>query len=638
MLNKLAIKLDLKGNDKKSIITELANCAYEQGTITDLDAFIEDVLARENEISTGMGHGFGIPHTQSRHVTTPTIIFGRGTEVDWESIDGDPTTCYFLIAVPKEAGGEHLKILQKLARNLMREDLKLKLKSECDYQTIVTLVESMLADEDVTMSEPLKNEKECLKIVAISNCPAGIAHTYMVAEGLERKARELGHEIKVETQGASGVENRLSSKEIADADYVILALGKTLTDSERARFTGKKVVHIKISEALKNLETMFDNLEGNSILVEGSSIKLGAQEVEEDSVMQHLMAGVSAALPFVVGGGLLVALANILMQLGLPYTDLTQGPSFTWVVEQIGYMGFTFMIPIMGAYIAYSIADKPAFAPAFVISYLANDKALLQTEAGAGFLGAMVIGLSVGYFVRYFKMIKLPKPVQPLLTFTIIPFVTMLIFGVLTFYILGPIMGGIMAGMLNFLNNMPPQYQIPTAFLVGAMLAFDMGGPVNKTAWLFCFSLLDQGVYTWYGIVGVVALLPPVSAGISTYIRPSLFSESERESALSAIIVGSTVATEPAIPYALSAPVAMISANVIAGGVAGVATMLMGIERLAPGIGVFDPLLGLMTPWYSFYLVFIGGVVLNVTLIIIFRSMAFRRREEKHAKQTSANA
>lgn len=635
MIENIKVVLEINAKSKSEVIDQLTDAAYKLGSITDLDAFKEDVIARESETSTGMGHGFGIPHTQSRHVTKPTIVFGRSEEIDWDSIDGLPTTCYFLIAVPATAGGEHLKILQKLARNLMSEDVQNKLKTG-NERDVYAILEKMLGDEVPKAKKqavPPKNEK--LKIVAISNCPAGIAHTYMVAEGLERKATELGHEIKVETQGSSGVENRLSSKEIKEADYVILALGKTLSDSDRIRFGGKKVLHIKISEALKSLDILFDNLEETTVVMSESNIKLGAQDVEEDSVMQHLMAGVSAALPFVVGGGLLVAIANILMQLGMPYTDLTQGPSFTWVVEQIGYMGFTFMIPIMGAYIAYSIADKPAFAPAFVISYLANDKALLQTEAGAGFLGAMVIGLSVGYFVRYFKMIKLPKPVQPLLTFTIIPFVTMLVFGVLTFYVLGPIMGGIMGAMLNFLNNMPPQYEIPTAFLVGAMLAFDMGGPVNKTAWLFCFSLLDQGVYTWYGIVGVVALLPPVAAGISAYIRPSLFSESERESALSAIIVGSTVATEPAIPFALSAPVAMISANVIAGGITGVATMMMGIERLAPGIGIFDPLLGLMSPWYSFYIVFIGGVALNVALIIIFRTIAFKKREEKYGKHAS---
>lgn len=632
MINKVKIDLDLKGTTKSEIITELSQGIFELGVITDLEKFKVDVFNREAETSTGMGSGFGIPHTQSKYVTEPAIIFGRGEEVDWNSIDGVPTTCYFLIAVPENAGDEHLKILQKLARNLMDNNIQTKLKTATKKQEVENCVLEMLngKDED-KVNIPKKTD---LKIVAISNCPAGIAHTYMVAEGLERKAQELGHQIKVETQGASGVENKLSPKEIKEADYVILALGKTLTDSQKNRFIGKKVIHVKISEALKTMDTLFDDLEANAIILESQAggVKLGAQEHEEDSIMQHLMAGVSASLPFVVGGGLLVALANILMQLGMPYNDLTQGASFTWVIEQIGYMGFTFMIPIMGAYIAYSIADKPAFAPAFIVSYLANNTEMLQTEAGAGFLGSIVIGLSIGYFVRYFKKVKLPKAVQPLLTFTIIPFITLLIFGLLTFYILGPIMGTIMGTLLSFLNNMPPQYQVPMAFLVGAMLAFDMGGPINKTAWLFCFSLLDQGVYTWYGIVGVVTLIPPVAAGISTYLRPSLFSESEKESALSAIIVGATVATEPAIPYALSSPVAMISANVIAGGLTAVASILLGIERLAPGLGIFDPLLGLMSPWYFYYPVLFGGIALNVVLIIVFRSYAFKRREEKHEK------
>ncbi len=626
-----AVKLKLQASTKNEVLKELVTLAYTQGNITNEQKFLEDIIKRENEVSTGMGNGFGMPHTQSEFVTKPTVIFARTNEIEWGSIDGKPTTCYFLIAVPKNAGADHLKILQMLARNLMNENVQSTLKTSINEHQINKLLGEILSPDEPhhENSQVTKNNKS-LNIVAISNCPAGIAHTYMVAEGLEQKAKQLGHNIKVETQGASGVENKLLESEIKNADYVILALGKTLTDSERTRFSGKKVVNIKISEALKTLDTIFDDLEENAVIMDSSNVKLGKQELEEDSIMQHLMAGVSAALPFVVGGGLLVALANILMQFGMPYKDITDGATFTWVVEQIGYMGFTFMIPIMGAYIAYSIADKPAFAPAFVISFLANDKELLQTEAGAGFLGAMVIGLSVGYFVRSFKKVKLPKPIRPLLTFTIIPFVTMLLFGVLTYYVLGPLMGGIMAMMLNFLNNMPPQYQIPTAFLVGAMLAFDMGGPVNKTAWLFCFSLLDQGVYTWYGIVGVVTLLPPVSAGISTYLRPNLFSQSERESALSAIIVGSTVATEPAIPYALSSPVAMISANVIAGGVTAVLSILFGLERIAPGIGIFDPLLGLMTPWYAFYLVLIIGVVLNVTLIIIFRTMAFRKREQKY--------
>ncbi len=276
-----------------------------------------------------------------------------------------------------------------------------------------------------------------LRIVAITNCPAGIAHTYMVAEALEQKARSLGHTIKVETQGSSGVENRLSCEEIAAADYVILATGRGLSGDDRARFAGKKVYEIAISQALKNIDHIFSELPTNSqLFAADSGVKLGKQEVQSGSVMSHLMAGVSAALPFVIGGGILVALANMLVQFGLPYTDMSKGaPSFTWVVESIGYLGFTFMIPIMGAYIASSIADKPAFAPAFLVCYLANDKALLGTQSGAGFLGAVVLGLAIGYFVFWFRKVRLGKALQPLLGSMLIPFVTLLVFGVLTYYV-----------------------------------------------------------------------------------------------------------------------------------------------------------------------------------------------------------
>ncbi|EFT2765596.1 PTS transporter subunit EIIC [Escherichia coli] len=435
-----------------------------------------------------------------------------------------------------------------------------------------------------------------LRIVAITNCPAGIAHTYMVAEALEQKARSLGHTIKVETQGSSGVENRLSSEEIAAADYVILATGRGLSGDDRARFAGKKVYEIAISQALKNIDQIFSELPTNSqLFAADSGVKLGKQEVQSGSVMSHLMAGVSAALPFVIGGGILVALANMLVQFGLPYTDMSKGaPSFTWVVESIGYLGFTFMIPIMGAYIASSIADKPAFAPAFLVCYLANDKALL---------GSMLI-----------------------------PFVTLLVFGVLTYYVIGPVMSDLMGGLLHFLNTIPPSMKFAAAFLVGAMLAFDMGGPTNKTAWFFCFSLLEKHIYDWYAIVGVVALMPPVAAGLATFIAPKLFTRQEKEAASSAIVVGATVATEPAIPYALAAPLPMITANTLAGGITGVLVIAFGIKRLAPGLGIFDPLIGLMSPVGSFYLVLAIGLALNISFIIVLKGL-WLRRKAKAAQQ-----
>ncbi|MGY3725329.1 PTS system IIB component, Fru family /PTS system IIC component, Fru family [Granulicatella balaenopterae] len=475
-------------------------------------------------------------------------------------------------------------------------------------------------------------------IVAITNCPAGIAHTYMVAEAMENKAKSLGHTIKVETQGAVGVENELTPEDVKNADYVILALGRSITESDRERFNGKKVIEMKVSEALKTIETLFDDLEGQAVVFEGQvtnssadpKVKLGKQKSKKGSITSHLMSGVSASLPFVIGGGLLVAIANIMVQYGAAYVDMSAGdPSFAWVLENIGYLGFKFMIPIMGAYIAYSISDKPAFAPAFIICYLANDKNLLGTESGAGFLGAIIFGLAIGYFVKYMKQIKVGKTLKPLYNFTIIPFVTMFIFGIITYYFMGPLLAGLMTGALNFLNSIPIEYKYPAAILVGAMLAFDMGGPVNKTAWFFCFSLIEQGVYDWYGIVGVVTLIPPIAAGVATLLQPKLFSKMEQESALSAIIVGSTVATEPAIPFALADPVPVIAANTIAGGITGMIALMLGVQRMAPGLGVFDPLLGLIKPAGSFYLALAIGVALNVFLIITFKKIRIARDAKK---------
>ncbi|MEG0527584.1 MAG: fructose-specific PTS transporter subunit EIIC [Longicatena sp.] len=475
-----------------------------------------------------------------------------------------------------------------------------------------------------------------LKIVAITNCPAGIAHTYMVAEAFEKRARELGHEIQVETQGASGVENALSPAKIAEADYVILAVGKGLSESDRTRFAGKKVINIKVSDALKEAKTIFDHLEERAVLQDGdasANIKLGSQKNNQGGIMSHLMAGISAALPFVIGGGILVAIANIMMQWGMPYTNFEQGgASFAWIIEQIGYLGFKFMIPIMGAYIAYSIADKPGLAPAFIITYFANDNSMLGTESGAGFFGAIFFGISIGYFVKWIKHYNYPNAVKSLMNLTVIPAITIFIFGLLTFYIVGPFLGGLMTVMLDFLNSVPAEFKLPLAFLIGAMLAFDMGGPVNKIAWFFCFSLLSEKIYTWYAIVGVVASVPPVAAGIAALIRPKYFSKEEHDMSYSAIVVGATVATEPAIPYAMADPLPMISANTIAGGITGVLTIMLGIERLAPGIGVFDPLLGLMTPGWAFYVAYIFGVALNILLIFVFKNMRIKHAEKKALK------
>ena len=394
-------------------------------------------------------------------------------------------------------------------------------------------------------------------IVAVTNCPAGIAHTYMVAEAIQTKGTELGYEVHVETQGASGVENKLTPEQIKEADYVVLALGRGMNDDDRVRFDGKKVVEVPVSEALKRIDDLMGNLESEAKVFHASAVKLGAkQESVTTGVMSYLMAGVSAALPFVIGGGVLMAIGSIMAQFGAPNVAPGDGQmaSLAWVLNTIGGLGFTFMIPMMGAFIANAIGDKPAIMPAFVCSYLANSSDLLGTQVGAGFLGACVIGLAIGYFVKAFKKVNLGKNFQSLLGFLIIPVVTLFVFGLATYFIIGPAMAWLMNAFVGLLSSIPSSMKLVAAFLVGAMLAFDMGGPVNKAAWFFSFSLLGSGVYDWYGIVGVVTILPPMAAAIATWIRPQLFTQAERDSAVPALVVGATVATEPAIPYALAAP------------------------------------------------------------------------------------
>ena len=472
-----------------------------------------------------------------------------------------------------------------------------------------------------------------LRIVAITNCPAGIAHTYMVAEALEQKARSLGHTIKVETQGSSGVENRLSSEEIAAADYVILATGRGLSGDDRARFAGKKVYEIAISQALKNIDQIFSELPTNSqLFAADSGVKLGKQEVQSGSVMSHLIAGVSAALPFVIGGGILVALANMLVQFGLPYTDMSKGaPSFTWVVESIGYLGFTFMIPIMGAYIASSIADKPAFAPAFLVCYLANDKALLGTQSGAGFLGAVVLGLAIGYFVFWFRKVRLGKALQPLLGSMLIPFVTLLVFGVLTYYVIGPVMSDLMGGLLHFLNTIPPSMKFAAAFLVGAMLAFDMGGPVNKVAYAFMLICVAQGVYTVVAIAAVGICIPPLGMGLATLIGRKNFSAEERETGKAALVMGCVGVTEGAIPFAAADPLRVIP-SIMVGSVCGAVTAaLVGAQCYAGWGGLI--VLPVVEGKLGYIAAVAVGAVVTAVCVNVLKSLARKNGSSTDEKE-----
>ncbi len=617
LINKKLINVNLKSTEKKEVLEEMVLMLEKENRVTDSKKFLKDVLKREAEVTTGFGDGLAIPHAQSEYVKEPTLLFGKSKEgVEYDSLDGKKVNILFMIAIPKDQKGDHLKLLQILSRKFMDSNFKEELEKVKTNEEALSLIESIFEEEAEQTKEEVKNAK--MNVVAISNCPAGIAHTYMVAESLENKAKELGINIKVETQGASGVENKLTKDDIQKADYVVLALGKGIDEQTKKRFNGKKVYNIKISEALKNINKIFDEMETNSKVMHTDNID--EEEQELTGVFQHLMNGVSFVIPFVVAGGLILSLSTILGSF-----IANEPGTITNMFETVGVYGLSFMTPILGGYIAYSIADKPGLAPGFLISYMANDKGLLQTESGAGFLGAIILGLAVGYFVKWMKSIKLNKTVQPLMSFLIIPFVTTLLFSILTFYLVGPILAGIMSFLNGILVSSSGASALLTSIVIGMMICFDAGGPVNKTAFLFALGLVDQGIYNYYGVVAVGVIVPSMAAGIASQIKPRLFSKTEVEGGKAAIISGSFGIGEPSIPFIVADPKPLMMANLISGAYIGIIAYFFDIQRIAPGPGLIEPLLGITTPAFGFYFAIVTGIIVNATLIIMFKQL-FKRK------------
>lgn len=470
-------------------------------------------------------------------------------------------------------------------------------------------------------------------LVAITNCPAGIAHTYMSAEALQTEASKRGDTIKVETQGSIGIENELTKEDIAQADFVIVATGRGVSADDMKRFDGKRVLIVDVSDVLKNVANILDRLQQDVPVYHATG---DGQQTDPSSdtgkrgisgVFQHLMNGVSFMIPFVTAAGILMAISAALVGGGK-----TVPGSFPYLLEQVGVIGFALMIPILAGYTAYSIADKPALAPAMIGAWLANQADILGTKGGAGFLGAILVGLLVGYFVKYFKRLKLPKSLHPLMSFLIIPAVTTLLISIVVFYVVGPVISGLMLGLTHFLSSIPSSSLAVICAVIGMMIAFDMGGPINKTAYLFALGLIPEGNAYLFGTVALVTVIPPAALGIATFIAPKLFKTDEIANGKSAGIVGLFGITEPAIPYAVNDPIPVISAQMIAGALTGALGAMAHITRIAPGAGILDPIVGIVKPPFTYYLVLIIGIVINLILVILFKKMRKNRVERKAAQ------
>ncbi|KGJ49527.1 fructose-specific PTS transporter subunit EIIC [Paraclostridium bifermentans] len=447
------------------------------------------------------------------------------------------------------------------------------------------------------------------KIVGISNCPVGVAHTYMVAEALTSEGRDRGHIVKIETQGVLGNEFELTPDDIKEADYVILAIGRGLSDEDMDKFEGKKIIQKDINEVLKNVESVFDNLEKEAFVYRKEKIK------KNINIFKHIMTGVSYTIPLAIAAGLLMSISSIITKGSAPEIG-----TYAYLLKMVGVIGIELMIPVLGAYIAYSISGKPALAPAFLGSCLVENEAVLGTAANGGFLGAIIVGLLVGYFVNFLKDIKLSKDMTPIMSFLIIPLISTLFISTIVFYIIGPFVSKVMFELMYFLNSLSLGSSMLLCVVIAIMLVLDMGGPINKTAYIFALSMAQQGNYIYFGTVAIVIIIPTVSIGIATIIRPDLFNKEELENGKSALTVGLFGITEPAIAYAVNDPKAILISQIVGASIAAIVGNLMGVKRLAPGANIIDPLLGNVTPFLGFYISVIIGVVVNTSLLIFIKN------------------
>lgn len=444
------------------------------------------------------------------------------------------------------------------------------------------------------------------KIVGITNCPIGVAHTYMVAESLTDEGLKRGHKIKIETQGALGNELVLSQKDIEEADYVVLAIGVGLSDDEMKRFEGKKILKKDINQVLRNPNIVFDNIEKESKLYKGG------KNFDSTGTFKHIMTGVSYTIPLAIAAGLLISISSILTKGAIP-----QVGTYPYLLKSVGFMGMELMIPILGGYIAYSISGKPALAPALLGSYLITNEKLLATASGGGVLGAMVVGILVGYFVKYLKEIRINKSLNQLMSFLIIPLVSTLFISTVVFYIIGPLLSILMVTLMSFLDSLSTTSSMILCVVIAIMVVLDMGGPINKTAYIFAFSMAQEGNYIYFGTVAIATVIPTVSIGIATILRPKLFNKEEIDNGKSSLIVGLFGITEPAIAYAVNDPKAVLTSQIIGASIASIIGNFVGVKRLAPGANIIDPLLGNVTPILGYYLSVIIGIFIS-TLLLIF--------------------
>ena len=628
LLDKNSISLNAAPADKKETLDLAVELMAKSGKLSDVEKYREQVYAREEESTTGIGEGIAIPHGKCDAVKAPglaAMVIKNG--VEYESLDGEPVTLLFLIAAPNTKDNVHLDVLSKLSVMLIDENFTTSLrnaKSVDEFLQIIDAADESAKSIDDRLSDTgiTTEEKKGFKLLAVTSCPTGIAHTYMAAEALEKAARAADCQIKIETRGSAGAKNVLTAEEIEAADCIIVAADAKVPMD---RFNGKKVISCQVSDGIGKADQLVKQaMSGNVEVFHGESSEtttaVTGKESAAHKIYTQLMNGVSHMLPFVVGGGILIAIAFLIDGLNVDINALPadQRSNFGTITpiaamfKNIGGVAFGLMLPVLAGFIGMAIGDRPALALGFV-------GGMLAANGKSGFLGALVAGFLAGYLIVGLRKIcdKLPEAIEKLAPVLIYPVVGILIMGLAMNFVVEPVMGGINTGLNNFLSGMGDSSRIVLGLILGGMMAIDMGGPFNKAAYVFGTAAITAGNYDIMAAVMIGGMTPPCAIALATLLFKNKFTKEERDAGPTNFIMGLAFITEGAIPFAASDPLHVLPSCIIGSALAGALSMAFHCTLMAPHGGIFVfPVVGNAV---MYLVALVAGTVVSALLLGVLK-------------------
>ena len=628
LLDKNSISLNAAPADKKETLDLAVELMAKSGKLSDVEKYREQVYAREEESTTGIGEGIAIPHGKCDAVKAPglaAMVIKNG--VEYESLDGEPVTLLFLIAAPNTKDNVHLDVLSKLSVMLMDENFTTSLrnaKSVDEFLQIIDAADESAKSIDDRLSDTgiTTEENKGVKLLAVTSCPTGIAHTYMAAEALEKAANAAGCQIKIETRGSAGAKNVLTAEEIEAADCIIVAADAKVPMD---RFNGKKVISCQVSDGIGKAEQLVEQaVNGNVEVFHGENGEAKAAVTGKESaahkIYTQLMNGVSHMLPFVVGGGILIAIAFLIDGLSIDINALPadQRGNFGTITpvaamfKNIGGVAFGLMLPVLAGFIGMAIGDRPALALGFV-------GGMMAANGKSGFLGALAAGFLAGYLILGLRKIcdRLPDAIEKLAPVLIYPVVGILIMGLAMNFVVEPIMGGINTGLNNFLSGMGDSSRIVLGLILGGMMAIDMGGPFNKAAYVFGTAAITAGNYDIMAAVMIGGMTPPCAIALATLLFKNKFTKEERDAGPTNFIMGLAFITEGAIPFAASDPLHVLPSCIIGSALAGALSMAFHCTLMAPHGGIFVfPVVGNAV---MYLVALVAGTVVSALLLGVLK-------------------